>query len=219
MWLWILNYGPPILDADCVAQAPDGLCAAPEVSELSVTVQIYGTPNDVIMDMRFINMGADYKGMVAFGESLCKFYSQPVGFFRRNFTGQERLAHMIGNYIVRAAHPSGGGNVLTLCQQELSISGSAVTSKAGDKSAIVRLMRIGRIVDDVADRLAFRAAFADMQRHDTRGCHDKSSFHTSALAPLFGFLYRKGFILTGPTAVDLPFHLLDTPSRFYAFLM
>ena len=141
----------------------------------------------MIMDMRFINMRANYKGMVAFGESLCKFYSQPVGFFRRNLAGEKGLAHMIGDYIIRAAHPSGGGNVLMLCQQELGISDPAVTSKSGDKSAIVRLLRIGRIVDNVADRLAFRAAFADMQRHDTSGCHDKSSFHTSALAPLFGF--------------------------------
>ena len=132
--------------------------SAPEVSELPVTVQIDGTPNDVIMDMRFINMSTDHKCMVAFGESLCKFYSQSVGFFRRNLAGEEGLAHMISDYIIRAAHPSGGGNVLTFCQQELGISGPAVTSKSGNKSAVVRLLRIGRIVDDVADRLAFRAA-------------------------------------------------------------
>lgn len=128
------------------------------------------------MGMRFINMSTDHKGMVAFGESLCKFYSQPVGFFRRDLTGEEGLAHMIGDYIISAAHPSGSGNVLTFCQQELGISGSAVTSKAGDKSAIVRLLWIGRIVDNIADRLAFRAAFADMQRHDTSGCLEEASF-------------------------------------------
>ena len=48
MWFRILDYGQTILDADRVAQALDGFCAAPEVSEFPVTVQIDGTPNDVV---------------------------------------------------------------------------------------------------------------------------------------------------------------------------
>lgn len=82
-----------------------------------------------------------------------------AGFFRRDPAGEEGLAYMIGDYLICAVHPSGSGNVLTLCQQELSISGPAVTSIAGDKSAIIRLLRVGRIVSNIADCLAFRAAF------------------------------------------------------------
>ena len=48
MGLWIFDNGQTVLNADGIAQMPDCLCTAPEVSELSVTIQVDGTPNDVV---------------------------------------------------------------------------------------------------------------------------------------------------------------------------
>ena len=45
---WILNDRQSILDADGIAQPPDGLCAAPKVAELPVTVQRDRTPNYMV---------------------------------------------------------------------------------------------------------------------------------------------------------------------------
>ena len=52
------------------------------------------------MNVRLVYVSADYKGMIAFSKTLCKFYAQPVCFFRGNLTRAEGLAHMIGNHII-----------------------------------------------------------------------------------------------------------------------
>ena len=61
------------------------------------------------MNVRLVYVSADYKGMIAFSKTLCKFYAQPVCFFLGNLTRAEGLAHMIGNHIIRATHSSGRG--------------------------------------------------------------------------------------------------------------
>ena len=145
--------------------------ASPKVTELPVTIRIDRRPDDVIMNMRFVDVGADHKGMIALGEPPGKFYAQPVGFLRCDLSGPERLAHMVGDHIICTAHASGGGNILPLCQQKLCISSPAVTSIAGNQFSVVGLLGICHIINDVADCLTFGAALADMQRHDACGCH------------------------------------------------
>ena len=125
----------------------------------------------MIVNVRLIYMSTDHKGMIALGKTLGKFYAQPVRFFRGNLAGTEGLAHMIGNHIICAAHSSGSGNVLPLCQKELCIRSPAVTRIAGNESAVICFLWVGHIVDDVADRPTFCAALADMKRHDSCGCH------------------------------------------------
>ncbi len=115
--LRILHNGQSVLNADGIAQATDGSGAAPKVAEFSVTIRVDRRPDDVIMNVRLVDVGADHKGVIALGEPLGKFYAQAVGFLRRDLTGNEGLAHMVGDHIVRAAHPAGGGDVLPLGQQ------------------------------------------------------------------------------------------------------
>ena len=172
MRFWVLYNGIAVLNADGIIQPPDRAGAAPEVSEFPVTVHIDCVPDDVVMDMGFVDMGADHKGVISLGEPLCKLHAQPVGFFRGDLTGDKGLPDMVGQYIVRAPYPSSGGNVLTFCQQKLGVGYPAVTRKAGDEPAVVCLLWVGYIVDNVTDRLAFGAAFAGVQRHDACGCHD-----------------------------------------------
>ena len=121
--------------------------------------------------MRFVDVGADHKGMIAFGEPPGKFYAQPVGFLRCDLSGPERLAHMVGDHIICTAHSSGGGNILPLCQQKLCISSAAVTSIAGNQFSVVGLLGICHIVNNIADGTALSPTLADMQRHDACGCH------------------------------------------------
>ena len=89
------------------------------------------------MNVRLVYVSADHKGMIAFSKTLCKFYAQPVCFFRGNLTGAEGLAHMIGNHIICTTHSSGSGNVLPLCQKELRIRSPAVTRIAGNELAVI----------------------------------------------------------------------------------
>ena len=112
MRFWVLYNGIAILNADGIVEPPDRAGTAPKVSEFPVTVQIDRVPDDVVMDMGFVDMGADHKGMIALGEPLCKLHAQPVGFFRGNLAGDKGLPDMVGKYIVRTAYPSSGGNVL-----------------------------------------------------------------------------------------------------------
>ena len=54
--------------------------AAPKVAEFSVTIRIDRRPDDVIMNVRFVYVSADHKGVIALGEPLGKFHAQAVGF-------------------------------------------------------------------------------------------------------------------------------------------
>ena len=91
------------------------------------------------MNVRLVYVSADHKGMIAFGKTLGKFYAQPVRFFRGNLARAEGLAHMIGDHIICAAHSSGSGNVLPLCQKKLCIRSPAVTRITGNEFAVICL--------------------------------------------------------------------------------
>ena len=64
MRFWVLYNGIAVLNADSIVEPPDRVGAAPEVSEFPVTVQIDRVPDDVVMDMGLVDMGADHKGMI-----------------------------------------------------------------------------------------------------------------------------------------------------------
>ena len=53
VWLWVLDNGQTVLDAEGIAQTPDGFGAAPKVAELPVTIQIDSTPNNVLIAKLF----------------------------------------------------------------------------------------------------------------------------------------------------------------------
>lgn len=80
--LWVLDNRQPVLNADGVAQSTDSFRATPKVTELSVTIQVDRTPNNMIMDMGLVDMSADDKGVFALGKPFGKFYAQLVGLLR-----------------------------------------------------------------------------------------------------------------------------------------
>lgn len=81
------------------------------------------------------------------------------------------VAAMVGDHIILAAHPAGLLNVLILGEKKLGVGDPAVALPARNQPAAVRLLRIFGVVDDVADGLSHRAAFAGVQGHQARGCH------------------------------------------------
>ena len=159
---WVFDNGQSVLNADGVAQMPDSFCAAPKITELPVTVQVDRTPNDMIMNMGLVNVGTDDKGVFALGEPLGKFHAQPVGFLRGDLPRTEGLTDMVGDHIICAPNPSGGGNILALGQHEFGIGHTAVALVASDEPAVVGLLRIGHIVDNLADGTALGPTLADM---------------------------------------------------------
>ena len=66
-------------------------------------------------------------------------------------------------------------------KKELGVGHAAVALVAGDEPAVVRLVGIFYIVDDVADGLADRATLASVQWYDAGGCHDFPSFLTDTV--------------------------------------
>ena len=67
---WVLHDGVSVLDADGIVEPPHGPGAAPEVSELPVTVQVDRVPDDVVADIGLVDVGADDKGIVSFGKPI-----------------------------------------------------------------------------------------------------------------------------------------------------
>ena len=158
----IFHDGVAVFDADSVVQPPHGFGTAPEVSEFSGAVQGGRIENDVVMDMGFVDVGADNKGVVSFCEAHRQLPAQAVGLFRSDFPWNEGLPYLIGQHIIRPTVPSGLGDVLPLCKKKFGVSGAAVTLVAGDKPATVRLFRIFYIVQDVIDCRPHRPALAGM---------------------------------------------------------
>lgn len=78
---------------------------------------------------------------------------------------------MVGDHIVRSTDLSGGRDILALGQHELGVGHMAVVLVAGDEPAVVVFLWIGQIVDNPADGTALGPTLADVQRHDTCGCH------------------------------------------------
>lgn len=99
-------------------------------------------------------MSADDKGVVPLSKSPGKLLTQPVCFLRRDLAGDKRLAQMIGNHIICAAHPASLLNVPLFRKQKFRIRNSAVTPIAGDELTVIGFFRVLYIIDNVADGLA-----------------------------------------------------------------
>ena len=127
-------------------------------------------------------MRADDIGVIALEKTLRKFAAEAIGFLRRDLARHKGLPQVVGDHIVRTAHPASAGGVGLLIKKELGVGHAAVALVAGDEPAVVGLIGIFYIVDDVADRLADRAALASVKRHDAGGGHnDFPSFLTDAV--------------------------------------
>lgn len=169
--LRILHDGVAVLDADGIVEPPHGAAAAPKVSEFPGLAECGGVPDHMIVNMGFVDMGADDIGVIALGEALGQLTAQTVRFLRCDLSGNKGLPQMVGDHIILAAHSAGLLDVLILGEKKLGVGDPAVALPACYQPAAVRLLRIFGVVDDSADGLSHRAAFAGVERHQARGCH------------------------------------------------
>ena len=160
-----------VLDADGVVEPPHGSAAAPKVSEFAGLAERGRVPNHMIVNMGFVDMSADDIGVIALGEALGQLTAQTVRVLRCDLAGNKGLPQMVGDHIILAAHSAGLLNVLILGEKKLGVGDPAVALPARNQPAAVCLLRIFGVVDDSADGLSHRAAFAGVQRHQTCGCH------------------------------------------------
>ena len=130
--LRILHDGQPVLDAQRIVEPPHGSCAAPKVSELPGAVEGRGIPDDMIMDVVLVDVGADDESVVPVRKAFGKLTADVVRFLRRDLAGDKGLPKMIGNHIVRTARPAGESGILPFGKKKLGVRCPAVAFIAGD---------------------------------------------------------------------------------------
>ena len=165
MPLRICNNGVSILNADRVAELVQCMGGVEKVAEFPVTVQIDRMKNYVVMDVLLVCVSSNDIGVIAMGEPPCQFLTHTVGFLRCYFTRQEGLAHMICDHIVFATLAPGTLKVFPLCQQEFGICSTVITGIAGDQLALLRLVRILGIVENVTDGCSLSTPLPGMKRY------------------------------------------------------
>ena len=102
----------------------------------------------MIMDVCLVDVRTDNVGVITLCEALCQLAAQTVRLLRRDLTGTEGLAQMIGNHVIRASHPTGIPDVLLLGKEKFTVGNAAVTLPAGNQPSIVGFSRIFNIIDD-----------------------------------------------------------------------
>ena len=128
----------------------------------------------MIMNVVFVNVGADDESVAPVRKAFGKLTADPVCFLRRDLAGDKGLSEMIGDHIVRAARPAGERGILPLGEKELGVGCPAVAFIAGDESAVIRFLRIFRVINNIADCRADIPALAGMQWHQPRCCHEQN---------------------------------------------
>src|SRR5699024_11896822 len=140
-------------------------------TELAVALQRSGVPYNMVVDVSLVDVGTDDESVLAFGKAPGQLHAQPVGFFRRDLARHKGLPQVVGDHVILAAHTAGAGHIGLLVQQELGVGHAAVALVAGDEPAVVGLLWVGHIVNDLADGTALGPALANVQRHNACGCH------------------------------------------------
>ena len=159
-----------MLGADDVAEPCDGPAGAEKIAELVLAVQRGGVPDDVIMNVLFIGVRGNEKGVSAFQKPLGKLISHAVCFLRRDLTGLKGLSHLIGDHVVPLL-PAGEVFVLPLGEQKLRICGFGVALIGGDQFAALCLIWILGIVDAVSQAVGNRLALINVHGDDACGRH------------------------------------------------
>ena len=96
----------------------------------------------MIVNMGFVDMGADDIGVIALGEALGQLTAQTVRVLWCDLSGNEGLPQMVGDHIILAAHSAGLLDVLILGEKKLGVGDSAVALPARNQPAAVRLLRM-----------------------------------------------------------------------------
>ena len=103
--LRIINYGQAVFEANEVGEPGYDTRRVKNILKFRRAVESGRVENDVRVDVLPIHMGADNVGVLALEEALGQITPYDVCFLRRNLTGLERLAYVVGNH-ARSLAPS-----------------------------------------------------------------------------------------------------------------
>ena len=168
--LRIGDYGEPMLGADGVAEPCDRPAGAEKIAELVLAVQRGGVPDDVIVNVLFIGVRGNEKGVSSFQKPLGKLIAHAVCVLRRDLSRLKGLAHLIGDHVVPLL-PPGDGLVLALGVKKLRVGGFWVAFVGGDQLAALCLVWILGVVDAVSQAVGNRLAVTDVHGNDACGRH------------------------------------------------
>ena len=171
--LRILHNGQLMLQADQVAEPRDGTPRTEKIPKLMLVVQRDGVPVDVIVNMLFVGVRADEKGVLAFEKTGCKLIADAVRFFRRDLAGFEGLANLVQDHAA-VLRSTGALRILALRKQKFRVGGMPVTGVGCDKRALSGLLRVQTVAGAVRQHLRNGLTFVDVHGNDARGCHDHS---------------------------------------------
>ena len=111
----------------------------------------------MIVDMRFVRMGANEKSVITLQETFRKFIADTVRFLRRNLSRLEGLPYLIRNNVV-FMYPARQLPVLTLGQGKFGNHGLRLAGERGDQCATLGLIRIHAVLRPVGKALCQRLA-------------------------------------------------------------
>ena len=150
-----------MLQADHIAQSLNGQTGEEEVVELPGSIQGGRVINDVVMNVSLINVGRHNESVFALRPTHGSFIAHLVGFFRRDLTGLEGLADLIGDHIV-ALLSAGDVLILPLGQQKFLVCGFGVAFVGADELAVIRFFCVLGVVRAVGKTLSDGLAFVDV---------------------------------------------------------
>ena len=154
------------------------------------TVQRRGVPDDVIVDMLFVDMSGHDEGVLAFQKPGCKFIAHLVCFLRGDLSGLKGLPHLIGDHVAFLL-PPGDAFVLPLGKKKLRICCVRVTGISGNKLTFGGLLRFFRIVRAVGETLSNGLALVDVHGDNAGRRHAVNSFPNKQTAR--GFALASSF--------------------------
>ena len=124
----------------------------------------------MVVDMLFINMGADNKRMAALGESPCQFHAQAVCFLRGDLTGAKGLPDLISDHIIISKSTS-LNYILAFGKKKLCIRYFAATLVARNKLTVSSLLRVLYIGNAGMKDFPLCSSPVSVEGHDTRSGH------------------------------------------------
>ena len=126
------------------------------------------------VNVLFINVRANEKGVPAFQKTGGKFVTDAVGLFGGDLSGLKRLAHLIRDHV--ALLPSAGHNGVALFgEKKLRVGGVHVAGVGGNQLAVPRFLRILRVVRPRRKTLRDAGSLMDMHGNNARRGHNELS--------------------------------------------
>lgn len=121
----------------------------------------------MIVDMRFVRMGANEKSVITLQETFRKFIADTVRFLRRNLSRLEGLPYLIRNNVV-FLYPARQLPVLTLGKRKFGNHGLRLAGKRRNQLTAVGLVRVHPVFRPISQALCQRFPF--VQVHGDNSC-------------------------------------------------